>query len=255
MRYWLIVYVFLPLSLYANKIEVGKNFSCKSIQEAINKSKNNDSVIVYEGNYAEGNIIVDKEIFLIGINNPVLDGQKKVEILSVKANNVYIAGFKIINSGFASLDDPCAIKVYDRNHVIFEGKILEDNFFGIYLQYCTNCIVRNNRIISSGKEEQLIGNGIHCWKSDSLQIIANKISGHRDGIYFEFVTNSIIWRNISTKNLRYGLHFMFSNNDSYITNVFKNNGAGVSVMFTKGVKMIKATVRPTNTTNIVLNIM
>jgi len=33
------------------------------------------------------------------------------------------------------------------------------------------------------------------------------------------------------------MHFMFSHNDAYISNVFKNNGAGVSVMFTHGVKM------------------
>ena len=79
----------------------------------------------------------------------------------------------------------------------------------------------------------MIGNGIHCWKSDSLQIIGNKISGHQDGIYFEFVTILVIWRNISTHNIRYGLHFMFSNNDAYISNVFKQNGSGVAVMFTK----------------------
>ena len=30
---------------------------------------------------------------------------------------------------------------------------------------------------------------------------------------------------------------MFSNNDVYTSNIFKNNGAGVAVMFTKGVKM------------------
>jgi len=30
---------------------------------------------------------------------------------------------------------------------------------------------------------------------------------------------------------------MFSNDDSYISNVFKNNGAGVAVMFTKNVRM------------------
>ena len=30
---------------------------------------------------------------------------------------------------------------------------------------------------------------------------------------------------------------MFSHNDAYISNIFKNNGAGVSVMFTHGVKM------------------
>ena len=74
-----------------------------------------------------------------------------------------------------------------------------------------------------------------------MQIIGNTVSGHRDGIYFEFVTNSIIWRNISTDNIRYGLHFMFSNKDSYITNLFRNNGAGVAVMFTTGVKMFNNT--------------
>jgi nitrous oxidase accessory protein len=70
-----------------------------------------------------------------------------------------------------------------------------------------------------------------------MLIIGNTINGHRDGIYFEFVTNSVIWRNISTGNVRYGLHFMFSQDNSYITNLFKNNGSGVAVMYSHGVKM------------------
>ena len=68
-----------------------------------------------------------------------------------------------------------------------------------------------------------------------MRIIGNNVTGHRDGIYFEFVTNSVIWRNTSFHNLRYGLHF--SNDNSYITNIFENNGAGVAVMFSHGVKM------------------
>ena len=68
-------------------------------------------------------------------------------------------------------------------------------------------------------------------------MIGNKVSGHRDGIYFEFVTDSEIKNNYSTNNIRYGLHFMFSNNDAYISNIFKNNGAGVAVMFSHHVKM------------------
>ncbi|NJO25790.1 MAG: hypothetical protein HC867_08575 [Bacteroidia bacterium] len=47
----------------------------------------------------------------------------------------------------------------------------------------------------------------------------NHIQGHRDGIYFEFVTDSDIKQNISEKNIRYGLHFMFSHNDNYIHNI------------------------------------
>src|SRR5690606_1223718 len=116
-----------------------------------------------------------------------------------------------------------------------------DNFFGIYLSKSKNCIVKNNTLRAYGKAEHAIGNGIHCWQSSELQIIGNKIDGHRDGIYFEFVYHSVIWRNIATNNIRYGLHFMFSHNDSYISNVFRNNGAGVSVMFTRNVTMLNNT--------------
>ncbi|HLF52308.1 nitrous oxide reductase family maturation protein NosD [Flavobacterium sp.] len=234
-----IFYIFLLFSpfIQANVIEVGADKPIKSIKKAISLAKEGDTVLVHKGIYREGNIIIDKKIVFLGKGFPILDGQKKYEVLSIQADSVFVQGFKVIKSGYASLEDPCGIKVYNKNHVVIQNNILDDNFFGIYIQNGKNCIVKNNKIIAYGKEEQQIGNGIHCWKSENIQIIANTISGHRDGIYFEFVTNSIIWRNISTNNIRYGLHFMFSNDDAYITNVFKNNGAGVAVMFTKNVKM------------------
>lgn len=228
-------------SLSAKKLRVGKNLDYNNIHAALKACDNGDTVQVYAGLYKEGNLIINKSIYFEGIGMPVLDGQKKYEVLSVKANSVTICGFKIIRSGYATLNDPCGIKVYDSHHVNVINNTLYDNFFGIYLQYSKFCIIKNNSVTGLGVEEQQIGNGIHCWKSDSLQIIANHVSGHRDGIYFEFVTNSVIWRNISEKNIRYGLHFMFSNSDSYISNVFKNNGAGVAVMFTHKVKMFNNT--------------
>ncbi len=232
-----ILFLFLISISNAKTIRVGSSFPVKKVKQALQLAVDGDTIIVNGGVYKEGNILINKKIIFLGKNFPVLDGQRKFEVISVNADNVVIKGFKIINSGYASLDDPCGIKVYDKSFVKIENNILDNNFFGIYLQNSRNCLIKNNKITAYGKQEQLIGNGIHCWKSDNLQIIANKISGHRDGIYFEFVTQSIIWRNISNKNIRYGLHFMFSNDDSYITNVFKNNGAGVAVMFTKNVKM------------------
>src|SRR5690606_10920942 len=43
--------------------------------------------------------------------------------------------------------------------------------------------------------------------------------------------------NLSTKNIRYGLHFMFSNNNTYERNTFENINAGVAVMFSKHIRM------------------
>ncbi|MFZ1528259.1 MAG: nitrous oxide reductase family maturation protein NosD [Ferruginibacter sp.] len=230
-------FLFSCLQLPARVLHVGIHHSYKKIKDALAGSKNGDTILVHGGLYKEGNLVIDKQVFFLGEGFPVLDGQKKFEVVSIKADSVTMNGFRVQHSGFATLDDPGGIKVYDSKYVTISNNVLEDNFFGIYIQYGLHCIIKNNRIKAYGVEEQEIGNGIHCWKSDSMQIIANEVSGHRDGIYFEFVTNSIIWRNISYENIRYGLHFMFSNNDAYITNVFRNNGAGVAVMFTKEVRM------------------
>lgn len=233
----LLLLVFCGLSLYGRSIHVGKSHHIQKIQSALEIATDGDSVVVHGGHYQEGNLTITKAIHFVGLNYPVLDGASKFEVLSIKSSQVTVEGFKVIRSGFATLDDPCAIKVYQCNNVLIRNNILEQNFFGIYLQCCRNCTVIDNLISAERTAEQQIGNGIHCWKSDDLKIIHNTITGHRDGIYFEFVTHSIIWRNTSYKNIRYGLHFMFSNDDAYITNVFRENGAGVAVMYTKNVKM------------------
>jgi nitrous oxidase accessory protein len=221
----------------AKTLHVGNDQLYKTISSAIYVAANGDTILVDAGLYHEKNLLVNKTIYLKGVNHPVLDGEKKYEIISVKANGVIIDGFKIIHSGVSSMEDIAGIKIYDCRDVVIQNNFLDDTFFGIYTQHGVNCTIQNNQLIAYNSEEQQSGNGIHCWKSDSMRIIGNTINGHRDGIYFEFVTNSIIWRNTSFKNLRYGLHFMFSQNDTYVTNIFRNNGAGVSVMYSHDVKM------------------
>lgn len=225
--------------LYAKTIRVGKQQLIVSVNHGLAIAAAGDTVLVDAGHYHEGNINIKKPVYLQGINYPVLDGDNKYEVISVRSANVVVDGFKIVRSGISSIEDFAGVKVYNVRDVAVRNNILDDTFFGIYLQNSHNCIIENNTITAHTKNEQQSGNGIHCWKSDSLRIIANNISGHRDGIYFEFVTNSIIWRNNSFNNMRYGLHFMFSNHDAYISNVFRNNGAGVAVMFSNHVKMIR----------------
>ena len=232
-----IVVLFFYTGAFANTIHAGANRNYKTITAAIDAALPGDTVMVDAGHYTGGKLEIKKRIFLKGINYPVLDGQKKYEVVYIKADGVIVEGFRVIHSGISSIDDISGIKVVDSKNVIIRNNKLEDNFFGILIQNGVNCAVENNQITANSQEEQQSGNGIHCWKGDSMRIIGNKVSGHRDGIYFEFVKNSIIWRNTSTKNIRYGLHFMFSNDDTYVSNIFSNNGSGVSVMFSNRIKM------------------
>ena len=229
--------IFSHHTVWGKVYTIAKNGAVNSVQKAISMAKNGDTILVEPGTYKEKNIVIDKSIVLLGNHYPVLDGEHTSEIISVKANNVTVKGFKLIHSGVSSLVDIAGIKIYSARFVTITNNVLEDTFFGIYLQACTNCVVKDNKLTAYATTDQASGNGIHCWKCDSLQIIGNSMRGHRDGIYFEFVTNSVIWRNQSINNSRYGLHFMFSHDNTYIANVFQNNSAGVSVMFSHGVKM------------------
>ena len=223
-------------SVFSKTIIAGKSKNI-SIQQALALAVNGDTILVNAGVYREGNILINSSIVFKGINNPVLEGENKYEIISIKSNNVTVEGFTLLHAGRSEIKDIAGIKIYNVHNVTIINNILDDTNFGIYTQYGSKCTIKNNKLISYGTEELQSGNGIHCFKCDSMLIIGNTINGHRDGIYFEFVTNSVIWRNISTGNVRYGLHFMFSQDNSYITNLFKNNGSGVAVMYSHGVKM------------------
>ncbi|SMG16324.1 nitrous oxide reductase family maturation protein NosD [Sphingobacterium psychroaquaticum] len=235
-----VVFTYLMVcgSVYAATIKVGNAQVIKSITKAISLAQPGDTILVDKGRYSEGTITIDKPLTLIGKAYPTIDGKKKYEPFSVKSSHVTIRGFLVKSSGHSSLTDIAGIKVYNTTNVRIADNILEDNFFGVYFQASKNCIAENNKIKAYGSTEQLSGNGIHAWKSDSLTIFNNTVKGHRDGIYLEFVTHTKVEKNQSTNNIRYGLHFMFSHDNAYLYNEFTHNGAGVAVMYTKRVRML-----------------
>lgn len=209
-----------------------------AIKDAIAFAKAGDTVYVLPKTYRESPVVVNKSIVLIGKQMPVLDGNLKNEIMIVEADGVWVEGFHFRNSGFSGYEDVAGLRLMQCHGVTVKNNHFTNTFFGVYGQHAVNCIIQSNTFFSTALNETISGNGIHCWKSDSMIIKGNRVQGHRDGIYFEFVTNSFIEGNVSTGNARYGLHFMFSNDDTYVNNEFTGNGAGVAVMYSKRVTML-----------------
>lgn len=236
-----IIFLFAVLQTQAAKIIVDPSGKIKTITEAIRLASANDTIIVQAGTYREGNILINKPLVLIGINKPMVDGERKVEVFTVDAAHVTIAGFRIVNSGTSNIKDLAGIGGLQADYLTIRDNDLINTFFGIHLASSKYGRIQNNTFIGQAKSDTESGNGIHLWQCSNILIEHNHIRGHRDGIYFEFVTNSIIHSNTSENNHRYGLHFMFSHDDEYTDNVFRNNGAGVAVMYTRNVKMINNT--------------
>lgn len=233
--------LFLTLFIYGNasarKFTVGKNGTVVSIKDALKIAADGDEIQLLPGIYAEGEIVIDKRIILSGTNESILDGGHSASVLLIRSNGVTIRGITIQNCGYSDIREFAGIRLENVNRCIIEGNNLFNNYFGIYLANSHHCRILNNRVEGLAKTETSSGNGIHLWKSEYNLLVGNHVSGHRDGIYFEFVKHSSVISNFSEKNLRYGLHFMFSDDDSYRYNIFRNNGSGVAVMYTRHVSM------------------
>ncbi|HAZ23607.1 MAG TPA: nitrous oxide reductase family maturation protein NosD [Algoriphagus sp.] len=229
----------LTLCLYAIHAEAGKIIlkPGQSIQAAVDRSAAGDTLIFSPGTYQASAVKIRKPLSLIGNNHPVMDGENKGNIFLVASENVLIRGLKFIRTGKSNMDDSAAIKFFDSKNCVIENNILVDTFFGLHFSNSSNLTIRNNKVNASASREFEVGNGIHLWKCKDSLIEKNEVSGHRDGIYLEFVTNTLGKENFIQGNMRYGLHFMFAHDNTYLKNTFKRNGAGVAVMYTKNVTM------------------
>ncbi len=242
-KYIFVLFLVSTIQLTAGTIEVCTTCEVKSIKEGVSMASDFDTLLIKKGTYREFNITIDKPLTLLGEDYPIIDGEDKGEIITIVSDNVTVDGLFIINVGTSYTSDYAAIRVVKSKNFLIQNVVLEKLFFGIYLEKAQNGKVYHNKIIGDAVEEFNSGNGIQLWHCQNIVVEKNIIQRVRDGIYLEFSDNITIKNNLSSENVRYGLHFMFSNDDIYENNIFENNGAGVAVMFSKKIKMRDNTFR------------
>lgn len=222
-------------------VDVRPDGEVRSLARAIELAAPGARITVHAGTYREHGIVVAKPVTIVGIGYPTIDGSGQGgggTILRIVADDVTVRGLRLAHVATSFVKDAAAIEVSNASGCAIEDNRVDDAFFGIYLANVRRCRIAGNVLRGIKRSESLSGNGIHLWTSRDITIADNEITGHRDGIYFEFVHDSRIVRNTSEGNLRYGLHFMYSDGCRYERNTFRRNGSGVAVMYTKRVEMI-----------------
>lgn len=209
------------------------------IAQALQLAHDGDRLVLRPGTYREPTLVVRQSVTIVGEPGAILDGEGTRALMEVLADDVTVRGLTLRATGSSHVEDRAAIRVRGARQCRIEDNTLEDTFFGVYLQGVTGCTVRGNTLRGAARLGALGGNGIHAWQSDSLTITGNTVTGHRDGIYFEFVRWGAVSGNTSHANSRYALHFMFSDDCRYEDNVFIENGSGIAVMYTRRVTMLR----------------
>ena len=146
----------------------------RTIQHAINISKDNDSIYVLEGIFPENLSIVEKNIIISGVGNPeniIIDGSENGSVIvgsgiffnSITIENLTIQNGVSVNGGGLNISDIGV--VIDR--VIFRNNISSDHGGGLFYSGVQGEI--SNSVFSNNQSPS--GAGIFAGSFSSLNII------------------------------------------------------------------------------------
>jgi len=202
------------------------------INEAIRSARPGDTVVVRSGRYYEA-IVIDKPIELVGEGSPIIDGGGEGTVVTINSPGVTVRGFHIVSSGTSLNREDAGVMLERARDSIIEGNLIEDVLFGIYLKDSKGTLIRKNKII--GKDLPIVsrGDGIRLWYSSQTQILENSVERTRDLVIW-FSEGTLIKGN-RIEGGRYGLHYMYSNDNRFEDNIFKGNLVGGFLMYSKGI--------------------
>ncbi|MBX5438095.1 MAG: right-handed parallel beta-helix repeat-containing protein, partial [Thermoflavifilum sp.] len=238
MKYGLLMILFMFLLGNSRAAQIRVCASCKvqTIDKALELAKPYDTLLLIGTFRIDSAYVIAKPIYIIG-QNAVLDGQGKTGFWKIHTHDVHIRDLIMQHTGMSYVEDRAAIAITNSRKIDIVRVSVFQSYFGIYAYQSKHITIQDCVFDGSGTNEFNAANGIHLWYCDSVLLRHNLITHHRDGIYLEFTNNSYIEQNISRNNIRYGMHFMFSNRDQYIHNTFQWNGAGVAVMYSHDITM------------------
>ena len=218
----------------AATLTVGPAAQFQSIQNAIAAAQAGDVIEVRAGTYNE-NLLIDKQLSLIGINRPIVHGKGSGSVVVITSGSCLFRGFRLEHSGSDLQTEDSGILLKSSNNRI-EQNDLSDILYGIYFYRSQGNSIRWNTI--RGRKELDAGErgaGLHLWDSPANTIEDNTISEMRDGMYIQNCNDNQVRRN-HVSNLRYGLHYMFSDRNVFEDNLFENNVAGAAIMYSNHIE-------------------
>lgn len=207
------------------------------LQKAIDAAAAGDTLTLQPGTY-DGPISIIKPLTILGSGKSEIIGLSTGSVIQVLAPNTTLKGLTITGSGLSLETQDSGIFLHPEalNAVVVDNDVT-DNLIGIYVSGAENARVSGNRI--SGRRDLRMnerGNGVQIWNAPGTVIEKNDIRYGRDGI---FVTTSKrnIFRANRMQDLRFAIHYMYTNDSQVIGNQSIGNHIGYAIMSSRNLKI------------------
>jgi nitrous oxidase accessory protein len=187
-------------------------------------------VLIKRGFYSE-NIVIDKPLILRGTDRPTISGQEKGDVIRVRALDVTIEGLIVRDSGRDLTLQNAGIYIEPgSDRATVRNNDLIYDLFGLWIEKANAVTIEHNLIVGKRDlQSAQRGNGIQLYNTRGAKILDNQISFARDGIYVD-VTQQALFRGNRIHHLRYGTHYMNSNNNVWEGNWSYLNRGGLALM-------------------------
>lgn len=190
-----------------------------------------DVLVLAPGRH-DGPVILDRPVTLDGRGAASIDGQGQGDVIRVTGPDVVLRGLTLIGSGDEHPVVDAAVKL-DRSaeRALVENNVMIENLVGVHVFGARDSVVRGNTII--GRQDHRMndrGNGIYVWNAPGTLVEGNDIRFGRDGI-FANASRDNIFRDNLLRDLRFAVHFMYTNMSEVSDNVSIGNHLGFAIMF------------------------
>jgi nitrous oxidase accessory protein len=224
----------LALPARAERIAVSTG---DAIQKIIDLATDNDAIVLKRGEH-RGPIRVTRKVTLEGEPGAVVVGPGKGSVVTVSAPGAVVRNLTIRGSGtdLEKMDAGVFVEKTATGAEV-ESNRIEGNLYGIYLHGAENSIARGNTIV--GIEEGRLneaGNGISVWNATGAKVLDNDVRFGRDGIYVITSKRNVFSGN-RFRDLRFAIHYMYTNDSEITDNVSVNNAVGFALMFSSRLKI------------------
>ena len=202
------------------------------IQRMVDAAPAGSTIEIPPGRYV-GDIIVDKPLRIVGRGRPQLIGSMTGSVIRIRAANVSVEGLDIDGQGGGDLGrDASGIHIAAVRATVRACRIV-NTLFGVYLREADGAVVERCTIRGvPGKTAGEKGSGIHVWNTTGFRIAGNDIIDVRDGLYIQSSSHGSIV-GTTARDLRYGIHYMFSDDNTFEDNLFENGAAGGALMYSR----------------------
>ncbi|MGI9414812.1 MAG: nitrous oxide reductase family maturation protein NosD [Hyphomicrobiales bacterium] len=186
----------------------------------------------------DGGVVIDKPLALEGGGRAHVVGTGAGSVVTVTAQDVRITGLRVSGSGSSheTLDSGVKLtKTADR--AVVAGNRIIGNLVGVDVHGARDARVADNRIVGrTDRRMNARGNGIYVWNAPGLIVEGNDVRFGRDGIFVNTSKNNV-FRNNSFRDLRFAIHYMYTNRSEVTGNRSIGNHIGYALMFSKRLKV------------------